>query len=270
MKAIIINSMPRSGSNILWNLIGSSPDVQMTRTEFAGFCGYNRNFAVKIMMRMGALCPAVPIAKQYVRDMATCSARDAISFDTQLYKSRGMDKEAERVVCFKMMGGDNIFNALVARSFDEVRFVFMTRDGAGVCDSLYRRGVSAEDAAEFYYKTMTRMLEQHRKTGGIFVKYEELMSDVKGVTEALLCDLQVSNPADNLYLYKTKGFGPGEEDSAAAKHEKILVSLPELQEKLQFKTREDYLKSVPKDYWGVFYSQCRDVMVDIGYPKYGG
>lgn len=264
-NAIVINSLPRSGSNIIWNIVGSSPQVQMTKEEFHVLTGFNKVPSTKILMRLNALVPGIPVMYGHIRETLDQSARRAAAENTQLFEMRGIDAAGLDTLCFKVMGPDNRFNPLIQRCFDQVRFINLVRDGAGICDSYCRRGLPPEHAAHMYKATINRM---RRNQNSIWIKFEDLIDNVPGTIDGLYSALSLQKPLDDFYLYKPKGFGPGEEQSSKDKHEKILCTPGDLHKHVQGKTRAEYLADLPSAYWQVFYTITAQTMLDLGYDPY--
>jgi hypothetical protein len=252
-KALVINALPRSGSNILWNIIGSSPDVQMTQDEFHGLTGHFGNIAIRAMMRLNALAPSRPLMHQHIRQSVFKSADMALQAKSQKFDERGIDPAETRFVCFKVMGGDNRFNDLISYSFPESFFVFLTRDEAGICDSYCRRGLAPEAAARMYANSIDRMKETARREKSfLWVQFEDLFTDLQQEIDRIYTHFGLRYPTDNLYLYKEKGFGPGQEESSKLSHKKTLLGLNAFKDVMEFKPREYYIERIPKPYWETF------------------
>ncbi|TIN33939.1 MAG: hypothetical protein E5Y32_31575, partial [Mesorhizobium sp.] len=95
-RAIVINSFGRGGSNILANMIGSSPGVLMTFDEFWQFY-YNGgwNLPPKVYRRLGVRAGklasrSVFYAKRFQKRLER-SVQASIAADYQLRKERGLD-----------------------------------------------------------------------------------------------------------------------------------------------------------------------------------
>ncbi|MGH1398893.1 MAG: sulfotransferase [Alphaproteobacteria bacterium] len=253
-QAIIINAMPRTGSNILWNIIGSAHNVAMTKHEFHGALNITNSRILRLSMRACTYAPTLPLFQKTILSHIEHSRQCAIHENTQLQNKRNIDTNACDTICFKVMGGDAIFNQIIANAFENVKFIFLTRNNAGICDSYYRRNYTIKEAVRdfnrplsFMQKTANKFPDDH-----LWVRYEDLMQDVEGQTEWLFKTLKLNMPENKRFLYKAKNFGKGAETSSEEAHEKILITLPELQKQLISKSPDQYLKNIPSEYWNVF------------------
>lgn len=260
-KAIIINSLPRSGSNIIWNIIGSSPDVQMTLEEFHNLSNLDKNLLVRLLMRLSVISGNIPLMTTYLRESLHKSTERAKQQNTQKWNERSLDSSKAEYMCFKVMGGDNRFNDIISKCFDTVQFVYIIRDPEAICDSYYRRGINARFAAKMYGKTLNRMHKSHQKNPkNIWINFEDLAQQPTQTIQSLYQKLGISPPPDKKYLYKTKKFGPGHETDSQATHQKILVDIEEYKNTLQHQPSQHYLEKIPREYWNTFQNTLQSIL----------
>ena len=259
--AIVINCMPRSGSNILWNIIGSSPDVAMTREEFHRITNHSNSLPIKLMMRINALYPKLPLMHSYINNAVRESRNRALKFDTQNLQDRSLCPNDMTHICFKVMGRDNHFNDLIANSFPKTKFIYLTRQPEGLCDSYYRRGFSPEEAAKNYAVSVKHMKEHFKRNPeGLFIHFEDLAQNLQKTIDYLFKHLSIRKPANEHYLLKQKAFGPGNEQSSRKHHTKKLMPPMKIQESFKVEKPGYYLSAIPNDYWERFNTIAQQVI----------
>ena len=116
-RAIVINSFGRGGSNILANMIGSSPSVLMAVNEFWQFYYNGLNLPPKIYRRLGIepeklVTRSMFFARRFQKRLEK-SIQDSISTDYQLRKERGIDLEFVDHVLFKVTEYDIFLNSQI-------------------------------------------------------------------------------------------------------------------------------------------------------------
>lgn len=220
-------------------------------------------------MRINRVVPELPMMHNFINESVVVDSKDAISADTSRRHQRGMSSSSDAAVCFKIMGRSNSYNSLVANAFKRSQFVFLARDGAGICDSYYRRGLPAEEAAHLYNQTMRRMRDQYRQhRDSVWIRFEDFGASLSETIDTVFAALSIRKPSDGRYLYKVKLYGPGNEMDAQNPHTKKLLSVKELQNSLRIKQRSDYLTNIPEDYWRNFARLTENTVTEIGYEPY--
>ena len=260
-RAIVINCLPRSGSNILWNIIGSSPDVAMTKAEFHAATNHNHQLPIKILKRINALCPPLPLTHNYIRKSIKSSQEQALQNDTQRLTERSISPQNMSYTCFKVMGGDNRFNNLIAASLSETKFIYLTRSAEGLCDSYYRRNESATEAARTYAIAIRNMQKHFENNpNGLCIRFEDLTANLSDTVDLIYKHLDIKKPKDNKYLLKQKSYGPGNEQSSKQEHTKKLNTLSDIQKGFKTKTSETYRSTIPDNYWHEFSEQVQQIL----------
>ena len=219
-RAIVINSFGRGGSNILMNMIGSSPGVLMAGKEFWQFYHDGPSLAPKIYRRLGVR-PGKMVSKsrfsaRRFRDRLGKSIEESISTDYQLWKGRGLGLDFVDYVLFKVTEYDIFLNAEIQSQFDETIFIGLVRNGYGLCDSWKRRGTPAKMSGKIYGHIAGQMVsERNSRQNFILVRFEDLLSDPVAFLDRLYERLTLPLPHEASYLHRPKGFGPGREDAAS-------------------------------------------------------
>jgi hypothetical protein len=219
-RAIIINSFGRGGSNILANMIGSSPSVLMAFNEFWQFYYGVWNIPSKIYRRLGIkagnLASISSFNRNRFRKRLSESIKESISTDYQLRKERGIELQTADRVLFKVTEYDIFLNARIETQFDQTIFVGLVRNGYGLCDSWKRRGVPAKLAGKVYGHIAGQMLaERKSRRNYMLVRLEDLAYNPLSFLDGLYERLALTPPPENSYIHRPKGFGPGQEAAAS-------------------------------------------------------
>ena len=220
-RVIVINSFGRSGSNILLNMIGSSPNVLMTVNEFWQFYYNGMNVPPKIYRRLG-VGPGKLVSRSMFsairfRNRLGRSIQESFSTDYQLRKERGIDFDRVNTLLFKVTEYDIFLNTEIEKQFDETIFIGLVRNGYGLCDSWKRRGMPAKVAGKVYDHIAGQMIaERNSRRNYMLVRFEDLASDPLGFLGTLYERLALPPPCEDSYIHRPKGFGPGQEAASSA------------------------------------------------------
>jgi hypothetical protein len=227
-RVIVINSFGRSGSNILANMIGSSPRVLMAVNEFWQFYYNGMNLPPKVYRRLGIqpgkLASRSMFFARRFRKRLGKSIQASISTDYQLRKERRIDLESVDHVLFKVTEYDIFLNSKIEEQFDETIFIGLVRNGYGLCDSWKRRGMPAKMAGRMYGHIAGQMVaERNSRNNYLLVRFEDMLSDPLGFLDRLYERLALPPPHADSYIHRPKGYGPGQETAASASRTMRLV-----------------------------------------------
>ncbi|MEQ8268827.1 MAG: hypothetical protein RH982_16655 [Parvibaculum sp.] len=205
--AIILNCFGRGGSNIVWNMIGSSPDVIMPNSEWhdAVFGKWNR--LRKLMRGAGAR-----FDWNLVPGLARLAA-DRQRRGTALWEFRS--KPEANAITIKVMGHHIVFANLIEAGFATHRHLILTRHPLPMCESLIRVGNAEADVIALYNDIATTMLDIARRDRTLLLKFEDVIADPAGFCRKLHADLGIATPADGLIRVKIKKFGEERQDRSA-------------------------------------------------------
>lgn len=198
-RVIILNCFGRGGSSILWNMLGSSPDVIMTGAEWhqAVFGGARRTrrLITKAFCTFGL--SSLPVLRRHAHRalLAACHEDDLRS------------KPPDAAVVTKVMDYHIAFNAMIAGEFDETRNVVLTRHPFGQCESLMRSGLRIDQACRWYCDVATRMAGVIEESGAVQVRFERLMKAPVDTCGEVYAAVGVSWRADRRFRHKVKRFG---------------------------------------------------------------
>jgi Sulfotransferase family len=219
-RAIVINSFGRGGSNILANMIGSSPSVVMPAKEFWQFYYGGLNLPPKVYRRVGIEAGKLASRSMFsagrFRKRLERSIQDSLATDYQLRKQRGIGLEFAERVLVKVTEYDIFLNAQIEEQFDETVFIGLVRNGYGLCDSWKRRGMPARMAGKVYGHIAGQMAaELNSRKNYLLVRFEDMVSDPLHFLDQLYARLMLPPPREDSHIHRPKGFGPGQEAAAS-------------------------------------------------------
>jgi hypothetical protein len=226
-RAILVNAFGRGGSNILMNMIASSPDVEMVGQEFWQFYYRRYSLAPGIYRRfgigLGSFASHLYFSAARFRRRLDRSLRESRDADLQLRHGRCGQKRP-RFLLIKVAGYDIFLNARIESCFKEVKFIGLVRNGYGLCDSWDRRGTPPAVAGRMYAQIGGRMLlEQRRRENYRIVRFEDILESPNRMIDVIYDYLGISLPPDGMFLARPKGFGPGQEAAAGGKRRSVLL-----------------------------------------------
>ena len=274
-KAIIINSMGRSGSNLLWNLLQSSPDVVSPGKEFHesfGVTGWRR----KLWRWTSASVSHLPVAKRQFRhkvhqNLVEEKVHRAMNSEDR-FKSPQTEytaQEAEAAtICFKIMGDDLVLNDAVARSFDAACFIGLVRNGFALCEGNMRRGTTPERIGRDYDRFVSRLLAFSKHCDNFtLVRFEDMLANPVETAAKLYQSCGVRPPLTGEFRLKVKKTITGQEHTMGADKvdTKVWMSENELSSFFDASIDASQIHGISQDDGRRFLSQAAQAMTDLGY-----
>jgi hypothetical protein len=189
-RVIIIAGISRGGTNILWNILQSHPQVCSTIKELTEELNPTQNHRVRSMIDFAISSPVAQLP--IIRD------RLITWMDQRFYESkmRGLDdpyarqkyqnvlySEAEMrdaILCLKATDRDLYLVDMLAQAYEDVTVINIVRNGYAVSDSWRRRGQPISKAAKRYCHYMQLLLDFEEKYGALTIRFEDLMHDPFG------------------------------------------------------------------------------------------
>lgn len=274
-KAIIINSMGRSGSNLLWNLLQSSPDVVSPGKEFHelfGVTGWRR----KLWRWTSASASHLPVAKgrlqQKIRQKLVEEKVHRAMNSEDRFKSPQTEytaQEAEAAtICFKIMGDDLVLNDAVARSFDAACFIGLVRNGFALCEGNMRRGTTPERIGRDYHRFVSRLLAFSKHCDNFtLVRFEDMLANPAETATKLYQSCGVRPPLTGEFRLKVKTTVTGQEHTVGAEkvNTKVWVSEDDLPSFFDAGINASQIYGVSQDDGRRFLSQAAQAMTALGY-----
>ena len=196
--AVVISALSRGGSNILWNILQSHPQLcspmretgELIFDEIAPF----RFFPPATAKDLAAWPIVRLVGRGHLRHAFGRWKLRNFECPNNGTKSEGVpyrrDEVENSIPCFKGVDSDVELNPLLDALYYDVAHIAVVRNGYAVCNGWMRRGMSANQAGRRYAGIVRRMLAT-RKSADTFVlvKFEEMMRDPFGTAERLFTTL---------------------------------------------------------------------------------
>lgn len=203
-KVIVVNGISRGGTNILWNLIMSHPDVCSAMREtsriFAPFQKHRLRFVGDTVLGSPLmLIPPLPSIAGPLIDRRLYNFKlrnfgegeNGAKYEGVPYTQAEVARSA---VCLKSINKTIYATDLFYKIYGErIFFVSVIRNGYGICESWMRREVSAEKAGRRYRQYAQRMIDYSQKYERyLIVRFEDILADPFGEMEKVFtfCQLE--------------------------------------------------------------------------------
>ena len=195
-KVIVINGYSRGGTNLLWNVLQSHPNVVspiletteiLIRRRFRAQSWLTRKLLASAPARMG---PAGSLVSNWLdHRLYTLKMRNVASTDNG-QKSEGVRYTEQEVsaaaLCLKSTDKDIILSPLFQSTWEDSYFVGLMRNGYAICESWMRRGRDPYYVGRFYRWFGERMIaDSVRYPKYAIVKFEDLIRDPFRIAEEL-------------------------------------------------------------------------------------
>lgn len=193
-KIILITGMSRGGTNIVWNIVQSHPQVISTERELtAAILDANRlkmrNFlALSLSNPLFRLPPFKSLIAAWLDKLFFERKLRALNDVYSRQKYEGIIYEAEEVenavLCLKAPNRDMYLADLLQAIYPEVYVINVIRNGYAICDSWKRRGVSVERSGYLYDHYTRSMLAMEKRLPNVKLwKFEDVLADPFGKAE---------------------------------------------------------------------------------------
>lgn len=201
---VTIAGMSRGGTNLLWNIVQSHPEVIDTYYETNEIFGGKTSISLveKFIVELSALIRypnhwSSKIAKNRLHRFAKYSFDNDV-FNRQKYPQVLYEaSEFERLtICTKLVSAWEVnamrkilkrndalkYIPLLDAAFDNLKMIFLVRNGLAVAEGWGRRGADIDTAA-FWYRKYVLYYENYAKSNpgkALIFKFEDLLSDPFG------------------------------------------------------------------------------------------
>jgi hypothetical protein len=193
-KIILITGMSRGGTNIVWNIIQSHPQVVSTERELTAAILDANRLKLRNLLALSLSNPLfrMPPFKNMVAgwldnlffERKRRALKDAYSrqkYDGVFYDA---DEVENAVLCLKAPNRDMYMADLLQAIYPEVYVVNVIRNGYAICDSWKRRGVTVERSGYLYEHYSRTMLAMEKRLPNVRLwKFEDVLADPFGKAE---------------------------------------------------------------------------------------
>ncbi len=191
-KVIIINGMQRGGTNLLWNLFQSHPQVcspiYETGEVIYGLRARGKRFRLQGLMALDRIAPG--LCRAYLdRRFSAMKMQNFGSADNG-EKYQGVpynrDEVAKSVLCIKSLSRDVRLTEIFYGIYPEAYGVAIVRDGYANCQGWMRRGVSPASFGSLYRQYCEMILAQSERLPNYkILRFEDLVGEFVEQAEML-------------------------------------------------------------------------------------
>jgi hypothetical protein len=200
IKAIVINGYSRGGTNLLWNILQSHPQVCSPIYE-TGELFFDHIFPFKLLeaskaKKIASLPITAKIGKHYLRKQFDLLKLKNLTNENNNTKCDGVKYSRreieESVICFKGVNSDVELNGLLDSIYGDVAHIVLVRNGYAVCNGWKRRGVSPREAGRKYGTLYNKMSEpKERAKKFVLLKFEDILENPFEIANGLFTDLEL-------------------------------------------------------------------------------
>lgn len=205
-KTIVVNGFTRGGTNILWNILQSHPQICAPNRETGEllFGVYTKYVPVALMQFLRRLVVNEKINKSMVGHLGrqvilkhfnrrkivdSSIGEDNFKFENERYTTEELDSS---ILCLKSVDYDIVFTDWFETYLEEPHFIGVIRNGYAVCNGWTRRGKTASEAGLIYREIAEKMIEySDQKENYTIVRFENILSDPFGVGEKLFANFDL-------------------------------------------------------------------------------
>jgi hypothetical protein len=175
-KAIIINGFARGGTNILWNIMQSHPNIVSPIFETSEIISkkHIRNPLVRFLTFHQRFSKYHLSAKHISRLFCNFKLQNLTHPDNQ-YKAEGvpysMDEIKAATMCIKGVYAPGVYDIKYSDLFDRIYnptyHIIIVREGLSLCEGWKRRGIDPKMTANMYNEFMQTVLHELDKRRNI-------------------------------------------------------------------------------------------------------
>jgi hypothetical protein len=168
-KVIVINGIQRGGTNVIWNILQSHPQVCSPLRETGRILHESR--PVDLLWRYFLMRLPSPLMVSTLGSWADkrffdnkmkvlFHQEDRFKYEDTIYSEEEIQK---CVLCIKSVNEDILLTEFFSKIYTECYFIGVVRNGYAVCDSWLRRGRSVKEAAYYYSTYVDKMINDSYK-----------------------------------------------------------------------------------------------------------
>nr|WKN37969.1 hypothetical protein K4G66_04510 [Tunicatimonas sp. TK19036] len=199
-KAVILNGLARGGTNIIWNILQSHPNVVSPVYEVNQIIG-TRSFLtpLKPLLVSNPIPSLAPLINRFVHRRFTSYKLKNLAIEDNRYKTENTPYSPDEVhnatLCIKGVCSANNwdidYSDLLYQSFPQVFFIGLVRNGYAICEGWKRRGVSPKKAGKLYARYVDQLVnDQARYPDYKIIKFEDALQAPFAVAETLFGFIQ--------------------------------------------------------------------------------
>ena len=184
-KAVILNGLARGGTNIIWNILQSHPNVVSPVYEINKIIG-TRSFLtpLKPLLVSNPIPSLSPLITRLVQGRFARHKLKTLAIEDNRYKTEDTPYSTQEVhnatLCIKGVCSANNwdidYSDLLHQSFAQVFFIGLVRNGYAICEGWKRRGVSPQKAGKLYAQYVDQLISDQAKYPDYkIIKFEDAL-----------------------------------------------------------------------------------------------
>jgi len=202
-KVILLAGYARGGTNITWNILQSHPQICSPVHETGTL--FKKSLKLRVFQYIGEM---IDCSKLLDKEITRFKIKN-LQHDDNKFKSEDLLYSEEEIkkcaVCLKSVNNQIYYTEKIAKTYPDLYFIGLTRNGYSLADGYIRRGMSAEKAGAVYYtisEEMKRLSENLRNFK--LLKFEDVIRDPFKVAEELFAYTEMEPEYLEKLRFKTK------------------------------------------------------------------
>jgi hypothetical protein len=199
-KTVVLNGLARGGTNITWNILQSHPNIVSPVYETNKIIG-GRSYLALIapIFKNKRYAQINTLFSKYINNRFSHYKLKNLKNEDNKYKTETLTYSRNEILnatlCIKGVCSKNNwdldYSELLYKSFPEVYFISLIRNGYAICEGWKRRGVTPKETGYLYAKYAEQIIHDaeyfpHYK----IVSFEEVLSSPFGAAQALFSFIQ--------------------------------------------------------------------------------
>lgn len=183
-KVIVLSGFARGGTNIVWNILQSHPQI------CSGIRETGQLFNESLKLKLGYALRFLSFGRELIdEELFRFKMQNVSHYEnkhkspSQIYTEREVQQAA---LCMKSVNTDIFYTDLLAKIYPDLYFISLIRNGYALCDGYIRRGKTATQAGQLYQQ----MANEFIRLSGIIpnfkmIQFEDVVSDPFKVSQDL-------------------------------------------------------------------------------------
>ena len=205
-KVIVLSGFARGGTNIVWNILQSHPDIVAPPNETGQIFSGSR--ILSLLNRPRSHKPSL-INSHIIDYILFQNKMESFDHLDNRYQSEGVlysrKQMKQSVLCLKSVNDDILITDLLANIYPNLYFIALTRNGYALADGYMRRGRTVIEAGQLYRRVATKMQEYAKALPKFkIVKFEEVIKKPFEVAQDLFDFVEVHPTKLEMLRLKSK------------------------------------------------------------------
>jgi len=289
-KLILVVGMARGGTNILWNIIQSHPDVIDTYYELNEIYGMSKtdiSLSEKIAVELSALyglhtksIESLTINRltKFAKYSFDTDVYNKYKFSDELYKKDDFD---DLTICTKLVSSwekdffREIFRRndalkyinILKKSIPNIQIIFLIRNGLAMAESWKRRGANIKIAAKWYRKYVLFYEEycENNSETSMLLRFEDITKDPFSVSEKIYTKLELSRIKLDKLRIALKSTIKDQTIINTTKKEKVWIDKENYQNTLDSDVNDAQINNLSEEEINYFINYNKDILEKYNY-----